>query len=177
MYRSNITQELGGVPTKQQIRELLKTALFFYQVANEELLSESLIKEGTRCIEEGKLNDAQNLFEEANLLEKWRDIYGPSIFANLAYICAMRRNYTKAKQHLEDYLALYGNSEFNIDPDEHQKLSYAQQQVENMEAQQLMMSNSSHQSQPTLCLDDAKEALKEYKYEEAITICLKVRVL
>jgi len=46
MYRGNITQELGGVPLKHEMKEFLKTVLFFYQVANEELLADSLIKEG-----------------------------------------------------------------------------------------------------------------------------------
>jgi hypothetical protein len=58
MYRSQITQELPGVPTKQQLRDLIKTTLFFYQVANEEQLVDSLIKEGSRCIEESKYDDA-----------------------------------------------------------------------------------------------------------------------
>jgi hypothetical protein len=58
MYRGNITQELGGVPLKHEMKEFLKTVLFFYQVANEELLADSLIKEGQRCLTEGKLNDA-----------------------------------------------------------------------------------------------------------------------
>ena len=113
---------MRGVPSKQQIRELLKTALFFYQVANEEILADSLIKEGSRCIEEGKLGDAHHLFEEANDLEKWRDIYGTVILANLAYICALKKNYTKAKQHIDDFYELYGITDNYVDPDEHTKL-------------------------------------------------------
>jgi outer membrane protein assembly factor BamD (BamD/ComL family) len=73
-------------------------------------LADSLIKEGSRCIEEGKLDDAIQLFEEAGHLEKWRDIYGSIIFANLAYICVMKRNYTKAMYHIEDYYQLSGSS-------------------------------------------------------------------
>lgn len=97
MYRENLTQELTGVPTKTQMSELLKTALFFYQVANEEILADSLIKEGTRCIEESKLADALHLFEEANSLEKWRDIYGTMVLANMAFICVKQGNYMKAR--------------------------------------------------------------------------------
>ena len=63
MYRSNVTQEMTGVPSKTGMRDLIKTALFFYQVAIEEKLADSLIKEGSRCLEEGNLNDAQDLFD------------------------------------------------------------------------------------------------------------------
>ena len=59
-------------------------------------------------------------------MEKWREVYGTLILANLAYICAMIGNYTKARQHIADYLYLYGRSDFSTDPDEHQKMTYAQ---------------------------------------------------
>lgn len=101
------------MPTKQQFREFVKTALFFYQVANEEILADSLIKEGSRCIEEGKLTDALTLFEEANLLEKWRDIYGTVVLANLAYICAKQGNIHKARDYIEDYYDIYGKSDYS----------------------------------------------------------------
>ena len=100
------------------MRDLIKTALFFYQVANEEKLADSLVKEGSRCLDEGNLNDAQDLFDQAFSLEKWRDIYGTVILANLAYICVKKKNYIMAKQHIEDYLSMYGSSDFSIDPDE-----------------------------------------------------------
>ena len=141
MYRSNITQELGGMPAKQALREFIKTALFFYQVANEEILADSLIKEGSRCIDEGKLTDALHLFEEANLLEKWRDIYGTIILANLAYICAKQGNIHKARDYVDDYYDLYGKSDYSQEPDEFQKLTYAQQEIDRLELQQMLMGN------------------------------------
>jgi hypothetical protein len=58
MYRSQMTQELTGVPSKQEIRAFIKTVLFFYQVVNEEHLVDSLIQEGAKCINEKKLDDA-----------------------------------------------------------------------------------------------------------------------
>lgn len=114
------------MPSKQQVKEIIKTALFFYHVANEEILAESLIKEGSRCIDEGKLEDAQHLFDEANQLEKWRDIYGTVVLANLAYICLLKNNVTKARQHLSDYYDLFNQSDYSIDPDEYQKITHVQ---------------------------------------------------
>lgn len=96
-----------------------------------------MIKEGQRCLTEGKLNDAQNLFEEANNLEKWKDVYGTVVLANLAYICALKRNYSMAKHYMEDYNVQYGKSEQAgnnyYDPDEYQKLSYAQDEIDREE--------------------------------------------
>jgi hypothetical protein len=48
------------------------------------------------------------LFEEANSLDKWKDLYGTIILANLAYICAMKRNYSMARQYLDEYDYLFG---------------------------------------------------------------------
>ena len=103
----------------------MKTALYFYQIANEEALADSLISEGQRCIEENKLQDALQLFEEANQLEKWRDIYGTVVLANLAYICAKLGNIHRARDYIDDYFDLYGQSDFHQDPDEYQKLTFA----------------------------------------------------
>lgn len=44
-----------------------------------------------------KIDDALHIFEEALALEKWRDIYGPLILANLAYICIRKKNFVKGK--------------------------------------------------------------------------------
>ena len=107
------------------MRDLIKTAYFFYQVANEEQLIDSLIKEGSRCIDEAKYDDALQLFEEANVLEKWRDIYGPLVLANLAYICVMKKNYLRGRQFVDDYINIYGSSDLAIDPDEHYKITQA----------------------------------------------------
>ncbi len=134
-----MTQELGGVPSKQQIREFIKTVLFFYQVANEEKLVDSLIQEGTKCVDEKKLEDALHLFEEAHALEKWKDIYGPLILANLAYICVLQKNFVKGKQYVDDYLSLYGSSDYSIDADEHLKMTVALDAIEEFETQQQMI--------------------------------------
>jgi outer membrane protein assembly factor BamD (BamD/ComL family) len=133
MYRSQMTQELTGVPSKQEIRDFIKTVLFFYQVANEEHLVDSLIQEGAKCIDEKKLDDALHLFEEALALEKWRDLYGPLILSNLAYICVQKKNYVKGKQYVDDYLSLYGSSDYSIDADEHLKMTFALDAIEEYE--------------------------------------------
>jgi outer membrane protein assembly factor BamD (BamD/ComL family) len=131
MYRTHLTAELGGVPPKHQLKDLFKTALFFYQVANEELLADSLIQGGLALIDQGKLTEAQQCFEDANQLEKWRDIYGTVVLANLAYICAMKGNMLMAKQYIDDYYMQYSRSEEQKTPsyydhDEHHKMNLAQ---------------------------------------------------
>ena len=68
------------------MRDFLKATLFFYQIANEELLMNNLIKEGKRCIEENKLEDALQLLEEANTMNRWKDVYGSVVLSNLAYL-------------------------------------------------------------------------------------------
>lgn len=89
------------------------------------MLADSLIQEGSRCIDEGKLVDALHLFEEANHLEKWKDIYGTIVLANLAYICAKQGNIHKARHYVEEYYILYGKGEHMQDPDEFTKLNFA----------------------------------------------------
>ncbi len=103
-------------------------------MANEEILVDSLIKEGNKCIEDKKLDDAMHLFEEAHSLEKWKDIYGPLILANLAYICVLKKNYLKARQFSDDYLTLYGSSDISVDPDEHFKMTFALEEIEHFES-------------------------------------------
>jgi len=52
MYKGSSTLEIRGYPDKANLKELLKSALFFYQVTNEENLINQLIKEGAKCIDE-----------------------------------------------------------------------------------------------------------------------------
>lgn len=61
------------------------------------------------------MDDALGLFEEANTLEKWRDIYGTVVLANLAFICAKKKNYIKAKQFLNDYSELYAMNDNHVE--------------------------------------------------------------
>jgi outer membrane protein assembly factor BamD (BamD/ComL family) len=110
-------------------------------VANEEILADSLISEGNRCIVEGKLTDALHLFEEANQLEKWKDIYGTKVLANLAYICAKLGNMHKAREYINDYYDLYGKSDFQQEIDECQKLNFAQQEIDRHEVEQMILGN------------------------------------
>lgn len=121
------------MPHKQEMRELIKTALYFYQIANEEQLADSLIEQGHRCLEENKLQDALTLFEEANQLEKWRDVYGTLVLANLAYICAKLGNILRAKDYLYDYYDLYGQGDFNNDPDEYHKLAFVHKEIDRID--------------------------------------------
>jgi hypothetical protein len=47
-----VTAEVIGVPDSAEMKEFVKTTLFFYQIANEEILMNKLIEESKRCLEE-----------------------------------------------------------------------------------------------------------------------------
>lgn len=74
-------------------------------------------------------------------MEKWRDIYGTVVLANLAYICAKLGNIHRARDYIDDYFDLYGQSDFQQDPDEYQKLTFAHQEVDRLEVEQLIIGN------------------------------------
>jgi len=43
----------------------------------------TLLEEGQNAIEAGDWKEAAHFFEEADSLDKWRDVYGYKIYANL----------------------------------------------------------------------------------------------
>ena len=86
MYKGSSALEIRGYPDKPKLKELLKSALFFYQITNEETLITQLIKEGQRCLDEKRYDEALFLYGEAMLMDKWKPLYGGSLLANLAYI-------------------------------------------------------------------------------------------
>jgi hypothetical protein len=51
----------------------------------------------------------------------------------LAYICVQKKNYVKGKQYVDDYLSLYGSSDYSIDADEHLKMTFALDAIEEYE--------------------------------------------
>lgn len=65
MYKGSCALEIRGYPDKANLKELLKSAFFFYQITNEENLINQLIKEGSKCIAEAKFEDALHLYSEA----------------------------------------------------------------------------------------------------------------
>ena len=71
MYRGSTVSEVKGYPSKPALKELLKCALFYYQITNEENLINSLIKEGKKCIDDNKYEDALYLYNEAKDMGKW----------------------------------------------------------------------------------------------------------
>ena len=72
-------------------------------MTNEEMLVTQLIKEGQKCISEGKWQEAEHLFSEADHLDKWKDIYGGQIYSSLAISYAHLGNITKAKHFIGLY--------------------------------------------------------------------------
>lgn len=104
-----------------------------------------MIKEGKKCIDNGKIEDALELLNEANGLEKWKDLYGGTILSNLgitlltssfyhysiAYATAMKGNKPLAKHYLSEYKKRYGDHSF--EDDEVERLMYAREMVEQSE--------------------------------------------
>ena len=79
------------------MREFIKTVLYFNQIAHEENLINSLIKESMQCIEDSQLEAALGMLQEANGMDKWKELYGPQVLSNLAYCYALKGNYTLSK--------------------------------------------------------------------------------
>lgn len=97
IYRQNVAAELSGLPeTSKELREFIKTTLFFYQIANEEILMNQLIKESTKFIAETKFSSAIELLSEANLMTRWREVYGSTILSSLAFANASQGNQVMA---------------------------------------------------------------------------------
>lgn len=82
-YKANIATEYRGNPSKEQIKDFVRAAQFFYQMTTEEQLITQLIDEGTKSLESGDFNDAAHMFNEADSLDKWRDLYGGKIYSSL----------------------------------------------------------------------------------------------
>lgn len=110
------------MPERERMREFIKTVLYFNQVAHEENLINSLIKESMQCIDNSQLEEALSMLQEANSMDKWKELYGPQVLSNLSYCYALKGNFTLAKQYFEEYRALYGDLGF--DNTDHQKLTY-----------------------------------------------------
>jgi len=84
-YRQNIAQEYRGTIRKEKLMEFVRGAEFFHTVATEEKLVIQLISEGLHYIDSKKWEEAINLLNEAESLERWRDLYGGKIYSSLAY--------------------------------------------------------------------------------------------
>lgn len=70
-------------------------------MTNEERLVTQLLTEGQKCLDESKWNEAEQLYNEADTLDKWRDLYGGTIYASLAYVYASLGDSTKCKHFLD----------------------------------------------------------------------------
>ena len=86
VYRNNFAQEYRGTPSKQFVKDFVKSAMFFHSIAEEEIQLNDMIKEGKQCLDTGKLESAIEIFKEANSLERWKDLYGSIILSCLGKI-------------------------------------------------------------------------------------------
>jgi hypothetical protein len=83
IYRANVAQEHRSAPARDQIKEILKSALLYHQIANEEIFVNDLLKAGDKLLLENKFDEAIKMFEEALGFDKWKDLYGSTILSNL----------------------------------------------------------------------------------------------
>lgn len=65
--------------------EFVRAAEFYHEIATEERLVIQLISEGLHYIESKKWEEAIGLFNEAESLERWIDLYGGKIYSCLAF--------------------------------------------------------------------------------------------
>jgi hypothetical protein len=86
MYRGNIAQEYRGTPSREDVKSFLRAAIFFHQIASEEILVNDLIKEGRKCLGEGRYSDAIEILTEAHGFDKWKDLYGSTILSSLGIL-------------------------------------------------------------------------------------------
>lgn len=82
-YKQNVAQEYRGNPSREQVNDFIRAAQFFHQMTNEEQLILELLKEGQKSVESKNWSEAAHYFNEADGLDKWRDIYGGKIYSNL----------------------------------------------------------------------------------------------
>ena len=106
---------------------LLQQAVYTYTVAYEEHLAMSLIDEGKRCVDAGHIDEGVKMFLEVNTMHRWRDTLGPLILSNLAFAYALQKNYTLARQYVDDYHLLMGDQASNTE--HYQKIIYAYNQI------------------------------------------------
>lgn len=94
---------------------MLKQAIYFFNITNEEHLIQKLMTEGSKCIKAELYDEALFLFEQAELMNNWKGIYGGTILSNLAFIKAKKGNFTMAEHYMDEHLKTYGDSGFDYD--------------------------------------------------------------
>ena len=82
-YRGNIAQEYRGNAGKEKLNEFVRAALFFHQMATEEQLVAQLLDESVKSLDEKRWMEAIHFLKEVESMEKWKDLYGGKIYANL----------------------------------------------------------------------------------------------
>ncbi|CDW79125.1 UNKNOWN [Stylonychia lemnae] len=169
MYKGSTTIELRGYPSKIKLKELLKSAVFLYQVTNEENLINQLIKEGKQCMDDQNFNDALYLFNEANQMNQWRNLYGSTIISNLAYIQTKRGNMAAARQHIDEYYQIFGKETFDKQEEEH--LTFVKFELDQDDYQK---QNKEVTGAESINLDQAKKFYLENDYDNSLKQCMEL---
>lgn len=120
--------ELKGWPNKESMKDMLKQAIYFFNITNEEHLIQKLINESQTCIQKEKYDDALFLLEQADLMNNWKGIYGATVLSCLAFISAKRGNFTMAEQYMNEYTKTYGDTGF--DSEDIERFQFVQHSVE-----------------------------------------------
>lgn len=63
--------------------EFVRAAQFFHQMTTEEQLVTQLLDESIKSLDEKKWIEAIHFLKEVESMEKWKEIYGSKIYANL----------------------------------------------------------------------------------------------
>jgi len=59
------------------MKSLVKTAQSFHYLATEEIIVSQLLKQGQSFVDDKLWDEAIGVFEEADKMQKWNEIYGP----------------------------------------------------------------------------------------------------
>ena len=70
--------------SKENVQELVHSAVFLNQLANEENLLNELLKQGRKFMQEKDFGEAIKMLLEAYSLDKWKELYGGVILPKLS---------------------------------------------------------------------------------------------
>ena len=103
------------MPSRQQLKSLISTALSFHYLATEEIIVNNLLSRGQEFINEEKWAEAIVAYEDAEKMERWSEIYGTQIFSSLALAHAHTGNITKAKHFMQLYKECFAGVSQSLD--------------------------------------------------------------
>jgi outer membrane protein assembly factor BamD (BamD/ComL family) len=161
-YKANIAQEHRGTPSRELIKDFVKAAQFFDTMTNEERLVAQLLGEGLKCLDKSLWQEAAQLYAEADTLDKWRDLYGGTIYASLAYAFAQLGDFTKCKHYLDRYQEEFG--EYGVvEEADSAKLGSAKAILD-----ALPLASPTGQGHELSSLDHARRAIQNFEYVQGL---------